>query len=811
MSNVTDGIDDGPPVIPRYDAQPVYGQTQKPAIRHISQPIRTLTVPANKVLILKRPDGSTAYLRAVTPGEERSQTARAASAMGPKIRTTAGASVVGTTPTGTRILRIASSTARTGASPQLAAGQGQASVASIGGGGAVTARTVFPVTQTVSKTTPISTAAYQTITYQSQTRAQPGAVVQPRRIGASYPYSTNTFRFQTKSARFDFENNDDEDRAISEAIAKEEEKMNQDEEENFGLQEGGYVPNRDASHEADSYPKNLILRDTDSPNQVEIKVMLNDVIKQVAVKLDPDQAQEVQQQHQVVVRPQERQLQTQGQTWVRPGMVGQTFVRAQAVKRPITQVNPVVNRYMVKKVVVSPNEVNISAHIERLKKEINKRRTALENIAEEQVGLLAPWRKAKGRPNFRKSNTNRFQSDLRDFKEIKDPKESSVDPAEISLTADGGGDIEHEEVVKTEDWDYQEAQSSSRDYGGGCKNEAKRRGRPPKGKRSEEPEEGEQQRQQQTQVKEEIDDIDEGPDPGKKHCVCNKPYDSTKFYISCDSCRQWFHGRCVNLSEKKARRLKGWLCSGCQKEGSRHKEESNIYCICRTPYDEHKFYVCCDTCEQWYHPECVGISIQEAEQRPTYTCPPCEDDILQRSADHNRIVFRNQEEEMEHDTRADSPLHPAQHYLSRADYQALWRVVERIFEDDLAAPLKTNVPKDIDLNLLVTKMNDMKYHTLIEFTTDVRGLFERAKCKANKKISDSALALSLVFEKELATEMPPVRHGDHLHNPGAEHRQRGLSISLGGAGGLTDQSLDIDTDQLIGMHMDVDPHEVLRF
>ena len=32
--------------------------------------------------------------------------------------------------------------------------------------------------------------------------------------------------------------------------------------------------------------------------------MLNDVIKQVAVKLDPDQAQESQQQHQIVVRPQ---------------------------------------------------------------------------------------------------------------------------------------------------------------------------------------------------------------------------------------------------------------------------------------------------------------------------------------------------------------------------------------------------------------------------------------------------------------------------------------------------------------------------
>ena len=37
------------------------------------------------------------------------------------------------------------------------------------------------------------------------------------------------------------------------------------------------------------------------------------------------------------------------------------------------------------------------------------------------------------------------------------------------MISDGGDGVEHEEVVKTEDWDYQEAQSSSRDYGSGYK------------------------------------------------------------------------------------------------------------------------------------------------------------------------------------------------------------------------------------------------------------------------------------------------------------------------------------------------------
>ncbi|KAM9752644.1 LOW QUALITY PROTEIN: CXXC-type zinc finger protein 1a [Menidia menidia] len=47
------------------------------------------------------------------------------------------------------------------------------------------------------------------------------------------------------------------------------------------------------------------------------------------------------------------------------------------------------------------------------------------------------------------------------------------------------------------------------------------------------------------------------------YCVCRKP-DINCFMIGCDSCTEWFHGGCVGVSEKAAKAIRVWYCPPCR-------------------------------------------------------------------------------------------------------------------------------------------------------------------------------------------------------------------------------------------------------
>ncbi|KAM9856007.1 CXXC-type zinc finger protein 1a [Aulostomus maculatus] len=51
------------------------------------------------------------------------------------------------------------------------------------------------------------------------------------------------------------------------------------------------------------------------------------------------------------------------------------------------------------------------------------------------------------------------------------------------------------------------------------------------------------------------------------YCVCRKP-DINCFMIGCDSCTEWFHGSCVGVSEKAAKSIRVWFCPSCRDKNS---------------------------------------------------------------------------------------------------------------------------------------------------------------------------------------------------------------------------------------------------
>ncbi|KAF4518879.1 hypothetical protein B566_EDAN006730 [Ephemera danica] len=52
---------------------------------------------------------------------------------------------------------------------------------------------------------------------------------------------------------------------------------------------------------------------------------------------------------------------------------------------------------------------------------------------------------------------------------------------------------------------------------------------------------------------------------GEAYCICRSS-DSSRFMICCDNCEEWYHGECINISEKEAKYIKQYFCLRCQEE-----------------------------------------------------------------------------------------------------------------------------------------------------------------------------------------------------------------------------------------------------
>ncbi|XP_027355842.1 chromatin remodeling protein EBS-like [Abrus precatorius] len=48
-----------------------------------------------------------------------------------------------------------------------------------------------------------------------------------------------------------------------------------------------------------------------------------------------------------------------------------------------------------------------------------------------------------------------------------------------------------------------------------------------------------------------------------------------------------------------------------------------VYCKCEMPYNPDDLMVQCEGCKDWYHPACVGMTIEEAKKLDHFVCSEC--------------------------------------------------------------------------------------------------------------------------------------------------------------------------------------------
>ncbi|KAL4283460.1 hypothetical protein GQ457_16G002600 [Hibiscus cannabinus] len=59
------------------------------------------------------------------------------------------------------------------------------------------------------------------------------------------------------------------------------------------------------------------------------------------------------------------------------------------------------------------------------------------------------------------------------------------------------------------------------------------------------------------------------------------------------------------------------------KRGSPDEAATDSLCAACGTFDAYDFWIGCDTCEKWYHGECVDVTLETSLRIGKYECPPC--------------------------------------------------------------------------------------------------------------------------------------------------------------------------------------------
>ncbi|XP_073516429.1 nucleosome-remodeling factor subunit BPTF isoform X3 [Phyllobates terribilis] len=233
----------------------------------------------------------------------------------------------------------------------------------------------------------------------------------------------------------------------------------------------------------------------------------------------------------------------------------------------------------------------------------------------------------------------------------------------------------------------------------------------------------------------------------KLYCICKTPYDESKFYIGCELCANWYHGQCVGITETEAQKVDVYICNECKRSQEGSSEE--LYCICRTPYDDSQFYIGCDRCQNWFHGRCVGILQSEAEYIDEYVCPEC-----QSTEDAMTVL---------------SPL-------TDKDYEGLKRVLRSLQAHKMAWPFLEAVdPEDapdyyavikepMDLATMEDRIRSRYYKKVTEFVADMTKIFDNCRYynPSESTFCQSAEVLESFFVQKLKAFKASRSHNNKL-------------------------------------------------
>ncbi|CAA0825070.1 PHD finger family protein / bromo-adjacent homology (BAH) domain-containing protein [Striga hermonthica] len=72
--------------------------------------------------------------------------------------------------------------------------------------------------------------------------------------------------------------------------------------------------------------------------------------------------------------------------------------------------------------------------------------------------------------------------------------------------------------------------------------------------------------------------------------------------------------------------------------GSFTPDRVAVYCKCEMPYNPDDLMVQCEGCKDWFHPSCMGMTIEEAKKLNQFLCSDCSsDDDAKRSMNSSPV------------------------------------------------------------------------------------------------------------------------------------------------------------------------------
>ncbi|CAF2461486.1 unnamed protein product [Rotaria sp. Silwood2] len=199
--------------------------------------------------------------------------------------------------------------------------------------------------------------------------------------------------------------------------------------------------------------------------------------------------------------------------------------------------------------------------------------------------------------------------------------------------------------------------------------------------------------------------------PENIDCNCKRNNDiQEKFFIQCELCSRWLHGKCVGLTPRLAEKMNEFICEDCAILTQRAKER--LYCICQTPYDESKFYIGCDVCADWLHGSCVNITPEDAEKFEVYVCPRCSTEKKQEFL--NKPIVGETRKKL---------INLIDQLLA---HKMSWPFQKPVDVKDV--PNYYKIIKDpMDLTTLKTKVLNNKFRTICDFIRDVNKIFNNCR------------------------------------------------------------------------------------